>query len=248
MAQKCPWNTSSLAALAAAVAYLALLGCQFSSNDDDPVDDAAGAGADLPSPIEVRPRGNDASPANAPSGGPNAPASAAAEASADGPIAGAQASTPDESAAASSDAPDDSASPVAAEAFEACTSNGGSYGDNCDSIYVTVKRTSPARCVQLTIDNCGGYNRQGLAVDVPLSWRLASGSISSNVDQCALGVFYPDRPGVRDASGAISWNESTRLPSEIVMELTLEPSISATDTTSVHIATSAPLTPVPCVD
>jgi hypothetical protein len=247
MAQKYPWNSSSPAAFAASVAFLALLGCQSGSNDDDPVDDAAGAGADLPSAIEVRPRSDDASPASASTGAPSATANTA-EASADGLNGAAAASTPDESAAASAGAADGSEGQAAAQVFEACTSNGGSYGDNCDSIYVTVKQTSPARCIQLTIDNCGGYNRQGFAVDVPVSWRLASGSIGLDVDECELGVFYPERTGVADASGTISWNGSTRLPSEIVFELTLEPSSSAADTASIDVATSAPFTPVACVD
>jgi hypothetical protein len=111
-----------------------------------------------------------------------------------------------------------------------------------------MKQASPPRCVQLTIDNCGSYSRQGLSVDVPLSWRLASGAVSSNLDECDLGVFYPSSSVAADASGSISWNEATRLPTELVLDVTLEPASSAPDQTSVDIATPEPLNLPTCAD
>jgi hypothetical protein len=100
--------------------------------------------------------------------------------------------------------------------------------------------------VQLTIDNCGGYNSQGLPVDAPTSWRLASGSIGSNSNDCDLGVFDPEKTGVADAEGTITWNELTSRPTELVLDLTLSPSRSARDSTSVRVATSEPLNPSAC--
>jgi hypothetical protein len=140
----------------------------------------------------------------------------------------------------------DSVAASAGLTFEACTTTEGSYGGNCDIIYVAVQQASPSRCVQLTIDNCGSYDSRGLPVDVPTSWRLASGSIGSNADECDLGVFDPEKAAVVGASGTISWNELTLDPTELAIELTLEPSSSARDTTSVRIATPEPFDPVGC--
>jgi hypothetical protein len=244
-------SRAALAASVASVACLALSGCGANDSDDDSADDstndAAGApGAAPPVPVEIRPRA-EGSAATA-SRGDNAAASAGAPPPATDNSDAPPANTADDDAAASATPPDVSASQPAAQAFEACTTNGGSYGDNCDTIYVAMTQASPARCVQLTIDNCGGYSRQGIGAHVPLSWRLSSGSIGSTVSPCELGVFYTDRTGVSDAEGTISWNESTRLPTEIVLELTLQPTSSAVDTTSLDIATPVPLNPVACAD
>jgi hypothetical protein len=132
--------------------------------------------------------------------------------------------------------------PAPAVTFAACVEAGGAYSD-CDTIFVTMTQASPARCVQLTLDDCGGYGaRRGLSADLPGSWRLASGSVGSSSAPCELGVFYPANTIIADASGSISWDESTRQPSAIELKLTLEPS-GAMD---IAIATSEPLNPSPC--
>jgi hypothetical protein len=216
----------------AALAVMGAPGCQSeTANERD--DEAVASLVDETDPVAVRPRDDDgAMTAGAEDGAGATPAENEAS---DAPV------TPNVAAPGGSD----SAPPVTAQTFAACT-NEGSYGSDCDIIYVTMKQTSPSRCIQLNIDNCGGYNQQGLPVDVPVSWRLASGSIGLNFGECELGVFYSDSDVVVDASGSISWNEATRLPSELVLELTLEPSSSAADTTSVEVVTSEPLNPSPC--
>lgn len=126
--------------------------------------------------------------------------------------------------------------------FEACTYSEGTYGRNCDSLYVTMKQTSPPRCVQLTIDNCGEIGRQGLAAEVPMPWRLDSGAVSSNLDECELGVFYPSSSVALRASGSIGFSDAAGLPTEVVLDVTLETSGAA----SVEVATSLPISPVVC--
>ena len=142
--------------------------------------------------------------------------------------------------------------PAPAATFAACLDTGGAYSD-CSNLYITMTQASPARCVQLTLDDCGGYggSRRGLSADVPNSWRLASGSIGSSSTPCELGVFYPGNALVGDASGSVSWDETTRQPSKLELKLTLEPSAATGATGSpagIEIATSEPLNPGPCED
>lgn len=142
-------------------------------------------------------------------------------------------------------------SPVAAATFASCTRSEGVYGTNCDYVYVSMRQASPARCVQLTIDNCGDpYSRQGLSVDTPITWQLSSASIGPSPDDCELGVFYPASDIVVGASGDIGWDavESTELPTAIVVDVTLRPSTTADDPTSVDVVTPEPLNPVRCAD
>ena len=135
--------------------------------------------------------------------------------------------------------------PAAAAKFAACLGTMGVYSD-CDVLNVTMTQASPARCVQLTLDNCGGYSRRGLSADVPLSWRLASASVGSSSSPCELGVFYPNNTLVNDASGSVSWDESKQQPSAIELKLTLELASAASGAAGIEVATSAPLEPSPC--
>jgi hypothetical protein len=112
---------------------------------------------------------------------------------------------------------------AAAQTFAACYTDGGPYSE-CETMYVTVTQAEPARCIQLTIDTCGTYGRQGLSADTPASWRLAGGSISAAANPCELGVFYSSSQSVADATGSISWDETTPRPTQLAFELTLEPS------------------------
>ena len=130
--------------------------------------------------------------------------------------------------------------------FEACTYSEGNYGRNCDSLYVSMKQVSPPRCVQLTFDNCGEYGRRGLAVDVPMPWRLDSGTVGSDLEQCELGVYYTNSSVALRASGSATWNETTRLPSELVLDVTLETSTSTGTVNSVDVTTTTPLTVSVC--
>ena len=127
--------------------------------------------------------------------------------------------------------------------FAACTTAGGPYSD-CDTIYVTAVQQAPARCIQLTIDNCGTYGRQGLAADTPRSWRLASGSVGAASTPCELGVFYSGNPSLANATGAITWNEDTPDPTDLSFDLSLELSGATSD--PIPLATTEPLQPTDC--
>ena len=129
--------------------------------------------------------------------------------------------------------------------FAACSSAGGPYAE-CESIYVTAVQASPARCIQLTIDNCGTYGRQGLSADAPTSWRLASGSVGEAAAPCELGAFYAGNASIADATGSISWNEDTPRPTELVFDLRLE--LLGAEGDSIDLATSEPLQPTECED
>jgi hypothetical protein len=141
---------------------------------------------------------------------------------------------------ASSDASDAPEASPPAQVFAACLSEGDAYED-CDSIHVTMHEASVPRCVQLTIDNCGSYSRRTLSVEAPSQWDLVSGSIGTSARACELGVFNASNRVVLDASGTIGWNDAGPVPTELVLELTLEPSRTTGDVPSVELATSEPL-------
>lgn len=187
--------------------------------------------ASTPAPSEARPAASSATPA-APAPAPSAtPARPAAESP---------------SAAGSADL---AAMPVAqAVVFAACTYSEGSYGRNCDSLFVTMKQTSPARCAQLTIDNCGEDDRpaQGQTVRVPTPWGFDSGTVSSDPESCELGVFDTSSTVAQRATGTITWNETTRLPTELVLDVTLETSNIGAPNTLIELTTTASITPSVC--
>jgi hypothetical protein len=131
--------------------------------------------------------------------------------------------------------------------FAACTEAGSRYGRSCDSVFVTMKQMSPPQCVQLTLDNCEQYgNRSGLSVAMPMPWRLDSGTVSSNLNECELGVFYPTSSVAQRASGSVRWNETTRLPSEIALDVTLETSSLDADNANVELVTLEAIAPTVC--
>jgi hypothetical protein len=248
MARQClsaPWRPNLRALLPLGfVLLVSPLACGSGSDDgaDDqnapPSDsnveprDARPAATDPePSAEDAEDAGDDATPVN--------PAAAAPEdASDESPAA------PGASAGNSSSLP-----PAPAAAFASCTRRDGSYGTNCDYLYVTMTQASPGRCVQLSIDNCGdGYTSPGLPVETPLSWKLTSAAIGSSPDECELGVFNPEGTIVVDASGSIEWDAvlPSALPTGIVVDLTLQPSSSADDTASIDVVTTEPLSPARC--
>lgn len=234
--------------LSAALLGLALLAAPVAcgSGSDEGGDDDATEQSDSPSRSEPPPR--DERPAAI---DPQPNASAADDAEADAMPANAV--EPEEAPAAPGASPGDSSSVPASPAatFASCTRSEGSYGTNCDYVYVTMAQASPERCVQLTIDNCGdSYSRQGLAVDAPLSWKLSSASIGVAPGDCELGVYNPESTIVVDASGSIEWPPvaSTALPTGIVLDVTLQPSSTADDTSSIDVVTTDPLIPARCAD
>jgi hypothetical protein len=231
------------ALLVAGLAFLASLACQSDAQDDaegatTEVDslgaDAAAAGGTA---------GMGSSSGNAAAAGATGATPPPANESPVAPGAIAAASMPPAAAPASTS----NAATAPALTFEACTYSEGTYGRNCDSLYVSMKQVSPALCVQLTFDNCGEYGRDGLPVDVPMPWRMDSGTVGTNLDECELGVYYPSSSVALRASGSVTWNETTRLPSELVLDVTLATSTSATDA-SVDLTTTTPITPSVCPD
>jgi hypothetical protein len=235
----CPRSSLCTVTLAVLAATASAFGCGASESEADEPAASRSAAADS-NPMPSRSAG--VSSSNAAAGSP-----AAASTAPEMPATAVQGVLPASQSPGSSAA---AARPAAAPSatFAACLDTGGAYSD-CDTLYFTMTQASPARCVQLTVDDCGGYGaRSGLSADLPTSWRLASGSIGSSSAPCELGVFYPANALIRDASGSITWDESARQPTQIELKLTLEPASSAGTPESIAIATSEPLNPGRCED
>jgi len=241
MAHQHTFDVRSAALLAACLGLLAgPPACQSDAGDDD--------GVDVATTVDTTGAGNTAGTAGMASNSGNPPATVT-------PPARESPAVQNLAPAAPATTPTAEATPMAAGSaaaasalsFEACTHSEGTYGRNCDYLYVSMKQVSPARCVQLTFDNCERYDRRGLAVDLPTSWLLDSGTVGSNLEECELGVYYPSSGVVLRGSGAVSWNETNRLPSELVLDITLETS-TATGTASVDVTTAAPLAVSVCDD
>jgi hypothetical protein len=104
---------------------------------------------------------------------------------------------------------------------------------------VAVSDPERAVCIQLTIDNCGGYTRAGLPVDLPVAWRLGSASLADLREGCVPGAFDATNVIIVDADGSISWNEETPVPTEVLIDVTLVPSQLALDNAPITIAAGA---------
>lgn len=216
---------------ATALLALAALACQ--SNDggdagDDPDEERAALSAterEPPAAVAVRARDDGA-------------ASEASDDASDEPPSEADPKPePDEPA---SEQPPSDEPVVQAATFAACLDGGGVYSD-CETIFVTAVLADPERCVQLTIDNCGTYGRQGLSADTPTGWRLASGSVSDSAAPCELGAFYASSSSLRNATGTITWDLAAPSPTNVSLDLALE---LGEDT--LPLATSVPLEPAAC--
>jgi hypothetical protein len=109
----------------------------------------------------------------------------------------------------------------------------------CVRLYIAVADRGAETCLQLSIDDCNDTTRPGLAVDVPLSWRFASGFVGKLDDECAPNArFVASDTTIVAGTGSVSWNEDTRQPSEIVIDMTLQPSNSAVDRTPITVSNS----------
>jgi hypothetical protein len=114
----------------------------------------------------------------------------------------------------------------------ACAQDGG---DNCLSLRLAVTDEANESCIRLSLDNCS--TDRGLAVDgLPRAWRLASSSVGSLEDDCVPQSFDPDSVVIVETEGSISWNEELPRPSDLVVDVTLQPSLSALDTTPVIVS------------
>lgn len=130
--------------------------------------------------------------------------------------------------------PSDELPPAAAETppppgstIRACTVNQG----GCVTLFIAVADSEAESCVQLTLDDCGDTTRPGLSVDVPLAWRFGSGFVARLGDACVPQTpFVANNATIISATGSISWNDDTRQPSELVIDVTLQPSSSEAGT------------------
>ncbi len=131
--------------------------------------------------------------------------------------------------------------------FTACAASGLA---GCDYIYIAAQDARAKSCIQLALDNCPSYQRPGLPVDLPLSWRLGSASIGALGEQCLPQVYDPKSAPVVSAGGAISWNLESRQPSELVVDITLQlPAAADPAATGITLATRDLVAPLPeCED
>jgi hypothetical protein len=131
-------------------------------------------------------------------------------------------------AAPAGDDGDDESPPLAAgQTATACTDDGG----GCLIVNIAVSDADENSCIQLALDNCESSAQAGLRVDLPVSWRLGSASISTSLEDCVPGAQFNPRntSTVITASGSIEWNLATRAPSQVVLDVTLEPAGTALD-------------------
>jgi hypothetical protein len=119
----------------------------------------------------------------------------------------------------------------------------------CVRFYIAVADSDAETCLQLVLDDCNETTRRGLAVDLPLSWRFGTGFVGDLTDECAPNTaFVAADASIVSGSGSISWNEDTRQPSEVVIDVTLVPSSSAADVGPISISNSDLVDPVPECD
>jgi hypothetical protein len=110
---------------------------------------------------------------------------------------------------------------ASSQRFTACSDNGS---PSCDSIYITMQDPAADLCVQMNVQSCGSYSRPGLAVVTPLSWRLASASVTGSATDCAPRAYYLDSVPVVVGSGNLAWNVKGLQPSQFVIDVTLQTS------------------------
>jgi hypothetical protein len=112
----------------------------------------------------------------------------------------------------------------------------------CLALFIAVADEEAESCIQLTLDDCGDTTRPGLSVDVPLAWRFGSGFVATLGSSCLPQArFVANNATIVSASGSISWNEDTRQPSELVIDVTLQPSSSEAGTPAPISITSSDL-------
>jgi hypothetical protein len=119
----------------------------------------------------------------------------------------------------------------------------------CVRFYIAVADSEAETCLQLVLDDCNETTRRGLAVDLPLSWRFATGFVGDLGDECLPNTAYvAGDTTIVAGTGRISWNEDTRQPSEVVIDMTLVPSSSAAQSGPIGVLNSDLVDPVPECD
>jgi len=132
---------------------------------------------------------------------------------------------------------DDDAPPAASgQAALACAEEQG----GCVTLNIAVADTVANSCIQLELDNCENSAQVGLRIDLPVSWRLGSASVSRTANNCVPRAPYNPMTTstIVSATGSIAWNEDTRFPSEVVLDLTLQPASTAATTTPIRLTNS----------
>ena len=134
------------------------------------------------------------------------------------------------------EAGDDPAPVGGGQAALGCTEDGG----GCLIFNIAVADSVGDSCIQLVLDNCESSQEAGLRVGLSVSWRLGAASVSQTSENCVPGAPYDPRTTstVVSASGSIDWNEDTRLPSEVVVDVTLRPASSAVDAAPIRLTNS----------
>jgi hypothetical protein len=135
---------------------------------------------------------------------------------------------------------------VKAQVFSACEE---ARVVGCDAVYVRMLASDPDLCVQLVMDNCVQNARQALAVALPLSWRLSSGSASTNPG-CDLRDYDPKSQPALAASGKITWAERGRQISglDIDISLSVESPPDSKVPAEIDVATDSPIATVEACD
>lgn len=110
---------------------------------------------------------------------------------------------------------------TSSQQFTACSDDAS---PSCDGIYITMQDRDADLCVQMSVQSCGSYNRPGLAVVTPLSWRLASASVTGSAADCDPRAFYLDSVPVVVGTGKMAWDETGVQPSQFVIDVTLQTS------------------------
>ena len=112
----------------------------------------------------------------------------------------------------------------------------------CDAVYIRVVKSVPDICVQLVLDNCSENTRLGLGVTTPFSWKVSSGSVSTN-KACALDDYEPTSQPALDGSGSLRWTEASGDISavEFAIQLELSPPPESTLPDLIDVATEAAL-------
>jgi hypothetical protein len=133
--------------------------------------------------------------------------------------------------AASQSSPD----PVIPGVVSACTVT----AMGCVRLFIAAADVEADSCLQLSLDNCNDTTRAGFAVNLPLTWRFGSGFVSELGDECVPRTSFLTRDtAFVSATGSIDWNEDTRQPSQIVIDITLQPSSAALDSNPIRLSNS----------
>jgi hypothetical protein len=120
-----------------------------------------------------------------------------------------------------------------AQTVAACTVSEAS----CVRLYIAVADADASVCLQLSLDDCNDTTRPGLSVDAPLSWRVASAFVGALAGECVPNTAFDvmNDTTIVGGSGFISWNRNSRRPSQIAIDMVLQPSSVAVDNEPIRI-------------